>query len=308
LVYTRNPLGWAAVLTLAQLEAFAKAAELGHFSRAAVALHLTQPTISFHIRSLERELGVALFEIDGRRVRLTQAGRLLRERVTPILNEVHATRDALRDYAALRSGHLTVGATRTIGGYVLPDLLAGFHRLRPDIALEAVVDNTAQIEARLLARELDLALVEGEVTSPELSVEPFREDELVVLLAPEHRLAERQRLSPADLPGEALVEREPGSGTRALAERVLGPVLEQTRRVLVLDNPEAINRAVEGGLGIAIQSATIATRDVAAGRLRALRIDGHPMVRSFALVRLSARPMSPAASEFREQVLSRNGR
>src|SRR5690348_445643 len=106
------------MFTLAQLEAFVAAADHQHFTRAAAALHLSQPAVTAHVRNLERSLRVRLFEVRGRRVYLTEAGALLREHATAVLQAATATEAAMRDYAALETGRLVLGATRTIGSYV----------------------------------------------------------------------------------------------------------------------------------------------------------------------------------------------
>lgn len=286
------------MITLHQLAVFAAVARHRHFSRAAAQLGLSQPAVTFQVRGLERELGVALFELTGRRVRLTEAGELLVPRAVAILNDVAAAEQELADYVHLRSGRLRLGATRTIGGFALPALLARFHAERPGVRLEVAIDNTEAIERFLLARSLDLALVEWRVRSPELQVERFRRDELVVAVPPTDPLAGRRRIRPEALRGRPYIARERGSGTRAFAEEALGEIVATFDVVLELDSPEAIVRAVDAGLGLAIISATIVERDVQAGRLAMLRVIDCPMIRDFSLVFLRGRGQSPAAAAF----------
>jgi DNA-binding transcriptional LysR family regulator len=285
-------------VTLAQLEIFLAAADAQHFTKAAQDLHLTQPAVTFQVRNLERTLGVALFDVRGRRVYLTEGGAMLQQLVGPLLRQVRALEATMHEYATLGAGRLALGATRTIGAYVVPGLLARFRALAPAIELAITVDNTAAIEDLVLARALDLALVEGEVVLEALYVQPFQEDELVVQVRTDDPLASRGTVGIDELRGRSFVCREPGSGTQALAERALGPVFRDAPSILVLESPEAINRAVEADLGLAVQSAVIAERDVAAGRLRALRVKDRPMHRHFSVVHLDGRVLSPAATSF----------
>jgi DNA-binding transcriptional LysR family regulator len=288
------------MFTLAQLEAFVAAADHQHFTRAAAALHLTQPAVTAHVRNLERSLRVPLFEVRGRRVYLTEAGALLREHAAAVLQAVAATEAALRDYAALETGQVVLGATRTIGSYALPDLLARFRGEVPGIELRISIDNTAAIARQLRDRAIDLALVEGDIASPDFVVRPFRHDELVVLTPPSDPLAHAVVVDLEDLRGRPFVRRELGSGTRAIAERLLGDLFTEAPTALVLDSPEAINRAVAAGLGLGVQSILIAERDVALGRLSAVRVRDHPMQRWFSLVYLKGRILGPGARRFIE--------
>ncbi|MBI3967803.1 MAG: LysR family transcriptional regulator [Chloroflexi bacterium] len=295
------------MITLHQLEVFVAVAERRHFSQAAAALHLTQPAVTFQIRGLERALGVRLFDTERRRVRLTEAGEMLYFRAIGILNDVVAAQAELADYVHLRSGRLRLGATRTIGGYVLPELLAAFHRLHPGVQLTVTIDNTEQIEQMLLAHSLDLALVEWRVRSPLLHVASFRRDELVVAVPADDPLARMDLVNPADLQGRAYIARESGSGTRAFTEEALGEIAATLRVVLELDNPEAIVRSVEAGLGLAILSATIVGRSAAAGRLHVLRLAGRPLVRDFCLAYLRSRGLSPAGVAFTQFLTTPDG-
>lgn len=292
--------------TLAQLRAFVLVARHRHFTRAAETLGVAQPSVSYQVRALERELKVRLVELVDRRVYLTEAGERLAQRAELLVNELDDLEQEMRAFSGGRLGRLRIGATRTIGGYVLPGLLADFSARHPQIELRVTIDNTRAIEQLLLERRLDLAAVEWRVTSPELSCQPFRRDRLALVASPDHPLASCPEVSLDDLRGQRFVLREPGSGTRALAEQLLGPVLPEIEVAIELNEPEAIVRAVEAGLGLTIISEVIVARQVSTGTLVVLTMIDVDPGREFSLVALRERPFSPAMRAFRSFLIDRS--
>ncbi len=286
------------MITLAQLRAFAAVARHRHFTRAAQSLSVAQPSISHQVRELERQLGVQLVEIAGRRVYLTDAGERLAGRAAGLLNELDDIEQEMRDYGAGVLGRLRLGASRTVGGYALPPVLAGFRAAHPGIDLRVTVANSREIEQMLLDRAVDLAVVEWRLTSPELVSRPLRRDVLVLVAPPAHPLAARDSVRVEELRGQPFVMREPGSGTRALTEQALGPVASELVVAIELGEPEAIVRAVEAGMGLAFISETVVARQLASGALRALKVEGVDLGRDFSLVALRDRPASPATRAF----------
>ncbi len=286
------------MITLPQLRAFVAVAHHRHFTRAADSLLVAQPSVSYQVRELERELGVRLIEVVGRRVYLTDDGERLAERGTALLNELADIEREMREHGAGSVGRLRLGATRTIGGYALPTVLAGFHQSHPHVELNLTIANTRDVERMLLDRSLDIAVMEWKVTSPELTSCPLRRDALVLVAPPDHPLARAGQVQLEDLRGETFVMREQGSGTRALAEQALGQILAEVHIGLELDQPEAIVRAVEAGMGLTFISEVIVTRQLATGSLRALKVEGVDLWRDFSLAFLRTRPPSPSMRAF----------
>ena len=287
------------MFTLAQLRVFAAVARHRHFTRAAEALLIAQPSVSYQIRELERELNVRLVEVTGRRVYLTEAGEWLASRVAGLLNEIEGIEKEVRDYGAGVVGRLRLGATRTIGGYALPELLGRFKAAHPAIDLRLNIDNTRAIERMLIDRVVDLGIVEWTVESPLLVSNPVGRDTLMLVARPDHPLAARSIVGIEDLRGEAFVMREQGSGTRALADQALGLIRSEIVVAIELDQPEAIVRAVAGGMGISFISEVIAAPHIASGALIALPIAGGNLWRDFSLAVLRDRPESPVVRAFR---------
>lgn len=253
-----------------QLDVFVQVAVLGSVRAAAERLHLTQPAASMALAEMERQLDTPVFDRQRGRLHLNARGRELLPLAQELL-ERHAEfgRRARADGAAL-AGELRIGASNTVGNYRVGELLGAFVRANPQVAIRLRVANTETIAAAMLDHGLDIGCVEGPVTHPQLEVCPWRDDLLVVCAPPDHPLARKRSLKPADFAGARWVLREPGSATRATSERVLSQ-LPPGETVLELDQIEAIKQVVVAGLGIACLPAVAITDAVAAGHLKALR-------------------------------------
>ncbi|KRE88631.1 transcriptional regulator [Frateuria sp. Soil773] len=252
-----------------QLEVFVQTALHGSVRAAAEHVHLTQPAASMALAEMERQLGAPLFDRERGRLRLNARGRELLPRAQELL-ERHAEFGRLGSgQAEALSGELRIGASNTVGNYRVGELLGDFVRTQPQVAIRLRVANTDTIAAALLDHALDLGCVEGPVAHPMLGLRPWRDDVLRVCAPPDHPLARKRGLKPADFAGARWVLREPGSATRATSERVLAQ-LPPGETVLELDQIESIKQAVAAGLGIACLP-EVAVRDaLATGRLKAL--------------------------------------
>lgn len=249
-----------------QLEVFVEIATTGSVRAASERLHLSQPAASMALGELERQMGEPVFDRERGRLRLNDRGRSL----LPLARELverHAefARRATGDVGAL-SGELRVGASNTVGNYLVGDLVGPFVDAHPSVALRLKVANTDRIAQDVLDHDVDIGCVEGPVTHPALEARPWREDRLVVCARPGHALSGKRRLKRDDFAGERWVLRERGSATRALSERALAE-LPEGRTVLELDQSEAIKQAVIAGLGIACLPEVAVVDAVATGRM-----------------------------------------
>src|SRR5579884_1326391 len=190
------------MITLSQLRAFDAVARHRHFTRAAEELQIAQPSVGYQVRTLERTLKVKLIEVVGRQVYLTDAGERLAARATALLNEIDDLEREMRDHGTGVLGRLRLGATRTIGGYALADVLAAFHASHPRIELKLTIHNTRTIEELVLNRSIDLGIVEGRVASTDLSIRPLRRDSLVLIVPPRHHFAARSSIARDELIGQ----------------------------------------------------------------------------------------------------------
>jgi DNA-binding transcriptional LysR family regulator len=270
-----------------RLEIFVAVARRLSFSGAARVLHLSQPAVSQQVAALERELGAQLLERTTRRVRLTAAGAALLARSEALLREHSEARRAVAAAEGRIAGELSIAASLTVGAYVLPAGLARLASAYPELRLRVTIENTEQVAASVLEGGVDVGFVEGDLESPELELHPLREDELVVIAPAGHRFAAAPELALADLVSEPFILREPGSGTRQVAEahlRDAGIDPAALRVVAELSGIDAIKAAVAAGLGVAIISRSALPRDGSAWGLIFRRVEGIRMTRSMAAV------------------------
>jgi DNA-binding transcriptional LysR family regulator len=255
-----------------QLKAFVAVARLGNLGAAADQLCLTRGAISQAIKELETQLGTPLFDRAHPHLLLNSEGVLL----LPLADEM-LTR--LADIGALFGDNegkgkvvLRIGASQTIGNYLLPGLLA---QLGPQWQLSVFIANSQQLAARLLAFELDLALIEGEVTHPQLHSEAWQQDQMLLVASPAHPLAQHaaatgEALSPSDIEGQYWVLREPASGSREQFDKYLRPQLSNPGTVLELNTLEAVLNTVQQGLGLTLVSELAARDRLQSGALQVL--------------------------------------
>lgn len=291
-------------VSFSQLQALVALAQDRSFSKAARRLRVTQPAVTQHVANLAREVGVQIVDVVSRRPVLTEAGTYLAERARTIVDAI-ATLDAdMEEFKHAKSGTLRIGATLTIGTYLMPALLACFWRERPQIRADVRIANTVAVAQLLRSHELGLALLEGIVAEDAIVTVPFLEDELVLIVpAAGGPLANKRRIRAEDLTHVPFISREPGSGTRDLGYEALLRIGVRPAVVLELPSGEAILRAVEAGLGAAILSRMAVEREVRAARVRVLKIADLPLRRSFLIAATRGRTLSPVQRAFARIVL-----
>jgi DNA-binding transcriptional LysR family regulator len=284
------------------LQIFHKVAELEHFTRAAEELFISQPAVSKQVQELEKSLGMPLFRQVGRKVYLTEAGQLLYSYTSRIFALAAEAELALQELQGLERGHLAIGASTTIGIYLLPPLLGHYKNLYPKIELSLNIGNADEIQERLMANRLEIGLVEGFVTHPELEKTVWREDELVLIVPPGHHLLAKPDLTLAGLLETApnFILREKGSGTRAVLEKAIEErgELANLKPMLELGSTEAIKQAVRAGLGISFVSEHTVKLEVAAELLRVAPLKDFTLKRPLFLVYLKAKRYSRAVEAF----------
>lgn len=233
--------------TLRQLEVFTAIARVESVSRAAEALAMSQSAVSGALADLERQFDVRLFERVGKRLVLSELGRALWPRAEALCEQARGLELNLSQQL---SGELRIGATLSIGNHLCAPLMAQFLRDTPGARVSLSIANTEEIARSVKSFEIDVGLIEGELSDPELEVTRWRDDELVVFCAPGHPLAKRRSLSDVDLAASQWIVRERGSGTRQAFERAMRGLMPQLRLALELTQTEAIRGAVQAGLGL----------------------------------------------------------
>ena len=289
---------------LVQLETFRLLAHEGSFTRAAEHLNLTQPAVSQHVRALQEHFRVKLVDLVGRKVYLTDAGRFLASRAELLLGNIDALERDMHEFADVRAGELRIGATLTIGTYALPDLVARFRTVFPGIHLLVEVENTQSMARAVRFGHVSLALVEGPLADDELDIQPYADDELILVAPKTHQLArKRGAIAAIQLTHVPIILREEGSGTRLQVERALLGAGVTPNVALTLPSGEGIIRAVELGIGVSIVSHLVADAPLRAGRVAHVRVRDLDLRRTFRVVRLKRQTPSPAALRLIELLL-----
>jgi DNA-binding transcriptional LysR family regulator len=293
-------------MTLEQLKIFVAVAERQHLTQAAAALFLTPSAVSAAIRNLEERYDLALFNRVGRRIELSDAGRIFLLEARRTLASIRTLENTLAELGGLGRGSLTLHASQTVSSYWLPPLLVRFRQAHPSIELHMEVGNTEQVSQAVLSGSADLGFVEGAIGASALAVEAVAQDRMVVVVAPEHPWADGRKLEVADLLGARWILREAGSGTRsafAAALGALGVEAEALDVALELPSNEAVRSAVTAGPFATAMSALVVVAPLRAGLLAQANI-ALP-AREFSMLRHPARHRSRAAAAF--EALARAG-
>jgi len=269
-----------------RLQVFHAVAKHLSFTKAAETLFMTQPAVTFQVKQLEEHLNTRLFDRAQGRISLTPAGQLAFEYAGRILALSAELDTRLKEMGGQAAGPLTIGASMTIGEYVLPRLIGEFKARFPAVLPALFVGNSEAVQERVAERTLDLGFIEGDSHFTSLHSEVCCEDELQVVCAPSHPLAREACALPGALAQHPYISREAGSGTRAVVDRYLqqaGVPPEAMNVVVELGSPEAIKGLVATGLGFAIMSRVIAARELQLGELVLVPL-APPLLRNFSAV------------------------
>jgi DNA-binding transcriptional LysR family regulator len=294
-------------MTLEQLRIFVAVADREHVTQAARDLNLTQSATSAAVAALEARYQTKLFDRVGRRIALTEAGRLFLAEARAVLTRAASAETVLADLAGLKRGSLALGASQTVANYWLPALMHRFRARYPGITMQLRIGNTESVSSWVHEGSVDVGFIEGTIDDPALIAEPVADDELVLVVGPGHDWAERRPVSADDLAKARWVLREPGSGTRAVFEQALAEhdlALSALDIALELPSNEAVRAAVEAGAG-----ATVISRLVVAGSLKAKSlalVDVRMSRRQFFVLRHKERYITHAEREFYSLVRSRS--
>ena len=273
----------------------------GSFSHAAEELGVSQPAVSFQIRSLEERLGQRLLDRSGRRVTLTDAGRVVdgyARRILALEDDLEREISELSDHMA---GPLVMGSSTGPGELLLPRLLGGFKEANPEVDISLVVQDTQTVCDRVLEDDLELGVVGAARPHRGLLFEPFVRDELVVICPPDHALAKKARITLEQLAQQPMILQQRGSGVRAVLEsafRAAGMRMRDLDVTLELGLQQSVRAAVLDSLGITVISRLAVERDLAEGRLAAVQVEGAVLARDFSLVRHAGRTPSRASEGF----------
>ena len=294
-------------ITITQLTAFLAVVRGGSVTVAADELVVTQPSVSSALAALSRELGCELFERAGRGIRLTDAGRAFAPYAEDVLGLLESGRAAAREAAAIAARRLEIAAVTTAAESFVPGLMRAFADQHPDTELALVVGNRQDVLERVLSHSADVAIAGKPPGDERLLAEPFMENAIVCITAPDDRAAGDGVLEAAELSSRVWLLREPGSGTRTLGEqflvdRGLDP------RTLTLGSNGAIKQAARAGLGVSLLSRAAVEPELESGWLGEIRLADGPEPRSWFVLRSAVGPVRPAVERFTTFVTERASR
>ena len=267
-----------AQMTLDQLRIFLTVAEYLHFTRAADALYIPQPAVSAAIQNLETEYGLKLFHRLGRRIELTEAGKLLSLEAQKILDQVALTERALKELSNLQRGELKLGSSLTIGNYWLPEKISQFQCHYPNININCTLANSEEICLATEAGKFDLGLIEGDIKADLKEVfyqEKIGGDRLLIVVGKQHPWFNLESVKISDLYHTEWIMRESGSGTQQRLEEALikwGIVPEKLKTTLIFNTGEMIKAVLENSQAAAGISDLMVKKEIKLGTLKAIKI------------------------------------
>jgi DNA-binding transcriptional LysR family regulator len=282
-----------------KLRVFRVVADTLNFRRAADELHLTQPAVTSQIKTLEEGLGIALFDRIGRDITLTPAGITLLQYVRQIEAITNEAVAALAPFGGQEGIDLRIGASHTIAIYLLPKLLPRLVSEWPKLRIHVIGGSTNEVLHGLTTHQISVGLIESPAFRPELKTEVFGEDELALIVRPDHRWTKKSVLRAAELVQTPILLREEGSGMRRFVEEYLernGVLRQQLQTPIDMNSTEAILSAVEAGLGVGFVPCMALEKALIFGTVKSVALENGPIKRQLSIVLLNGpEPRGPIA-------------
>lgn len=288
-----------------QLITFLQVAELGNFSRAAEKVLRSQPAVSAQIRQLEEEYGAKLFDRTKKSVSLTPSGELLLDYAKKLLALRHDSLQAVADSGTETRGVLSIGANETTFLYVLPEVLARYHKQFPQVRISVYRNFSHKVLQKVEDDEIELGVVTVPVRSTSLSAVPIFRDPLVWIASRSSKIANRDSVPLEELAQEELILHKMGS-LRRLMDKQLRPFRPQLRVTMELTSAEMVKKFVAAGLGVSMISESFVQEELREGKLKILQTDGEKCYRELGLVYHEGRSLSRAAEAFLEMAKQRS--
>ncbi|MEW9051228.1 MAG: LysR family transcriptional regulator [Neobacillus sp.] len=272
-------------MNIESLQMFCLVVDEGSISQAARLSYVSQPAVTRQIHQLENYYGALLFDRTDGTMKVTEAGKMLYPYAKTIVHDFKRSKEVIKQAMGEYEITLHLGASFTIGEYLLPSLLGRFKKEIPEMKVTLTIKNTPNVLEDLANDVIDLALVEGLVENESLLVEKFADDELILICSPEHPWAGKVQVD--ELLNERMIMRESGSGTRLVVENILRKhgILEKINGYMELGSTQAIKGAVEAGLGISILPRLTVAREIDLGVLKEVDIEGVTIKRNLWLVK-----------------------
>lgn len=272
-----------------RLQVFHTVATRLNFTKAAEELFITQPAVTKHIKEIENYFKVKLFDRNGTKISLTPAGEILLQQTTKIFSLYNELEFEMNTLAKRQKGKLKIGASTTVAQYVLPPVLAAFHKKFKEIKIALIINNTEQIEHLLQDGEVDLGIVEGESKKAGIKYTECLKDEIVLVTTKNNPLLNKQTISPEDLKKIPLLLREPGSGTLEVITHALKNFsikISQLQNEMQLSSTESIKLYLLNSNCMAFLSKQSISKELNTNELKVVDVKGLKIDRSFYFIQL----------------------
>lgn len=264
--------------------------ETMNYTKTASNLHITQPAVTQHIKYLERKYQVSLFHYERKHLELTKEGEYLYQHALTLLANAEKLLEDIQ-HVSDETERIRMGATMTIGEYLVPQFLIALYDKNPSLDLQLTLENTELLLEEVREGNVDFALIEGLFNKEEFHTQLLKKEEMVLILPPHHELLEKKIIHVEDLLKERIFVREPGSGTRdvfvqALAQYNLS--LHNFDSCVQINHINMIKKLVEGGLGISFLYQSAIAKELDNGSLVTRKVRGFRLMREFNMVSLKA--------------------
>jgi DNA-binding transcriptional LysR family regulator len=290
-------------MDLWHLKIFMHVVDLNSFSKAAKAVHLTQPTVSSHIKELENYFDCRLIDRLGKKAIPTKAGELLYSYSEKLMQVFKETETAMLEYLGKVSGKLSIGGSTIPGNYILPRIIGKFLNTHQQVHISLTVGDTEQIIEDLLSFKVDVGVVGAKVDRPWILQTQLFEDDMRLIVPAAHPWAAKNKIHLAALSSEPFIIRESGSGTLKSIQNSLEQIGKNTRELNIvaeMGSTSAVIQGIKNHIGISILSTIAVKEELAAGTLKALKVDGLNLKRHFYLTIHQDRTLSPLCAAFVE--------
>ncbi|MFJ7470129.1 selenium metabolism-associated LysR family transcriptional regulator [Peribacillus frigoritolerans] len=267
------------------LKVFVTVIEQKNFSRAGDILNLSQPGVSLHIRNLENELGTKLIYRSPKQVQITEPGKILYRHAKQMLDHYETAKREINEFNNVVSGTMKIGASFTIGEYYLPKVLAEFAAQYPMVDIQIIISNSNDVIQGIRSNKLDIGLIEGETDYKDIDVRPFMNDEMIVVVPPDHPLSQMDLIEGKMLQNQTWVLREQGSGTRTYSDKLLSSLELNIKKTFIFTSIQGVKEAVMAGLGIALLSRLTVQKELKSNELKTFHLKNEPIIRPFSIVK-----------------------
>ena len=289
-------------MNLQQLKVFVLIAQMGKLTKVAEILHLKQPTVTFHINRLQENLGVELFsQSSSKNWILTDAGKSLYHYAIQIVHLVDKSENIMKEYQSLQRGKVSIGASYTPASYILPHHLADFQKEHEEVYISLMVKKAPSILERVKNYELDLGVIAyGKLEDPDIIAIPVMEDELVLIMHPDHPLCSLKEIQPTDLTAFPFILHEKKSVSRSLTDHWTRANHIELKITMEIGSIQTIKEAVISNIGLSIVPKLSVVSEVRDGRLVAKPLPNYLNERYIYIIFRKNQLFTPLMETFKE--------